>query len=301
MSIPHLMVIICFLILMAVGVFVLVFSLLRLTKKDAPSKVSLPGFKVELSGPAWLIVAIIGATMAASPVIAAAMQRPDNVTIAPRAVEGVRRVLEPSYEAFRFTRDVSILDLRASTTAPWYTYIPGLGSKKQRTRPGVLKNYMLVRKVSDASEIHLTYGTSGKLDVRCLTHQAKYQKAETLVNGKTVETWDVIADISAVPKGTEFEIAVEATYWNGFTGDSGDDYTTYAHNQSEAEQMSVLVLFPDDRPFRSVDVSEFGPDAKQSSPLQAPSVTVPGPEKQTYYWSTTNQRPNWYYKVSWLW
>ena len=243
MNVPDILVLACFIILMILGGFVLVYSLIRLTKKNAPSELSLPGVKIELKGPAWLVSAAVGAVMLASPVLAAAIQEPENVTTPPPSVQHVRTIPEPSYEAFRFVRDISILDLRSSFEAPWYTHLSGwlpIG-EKPRVRPALLKNYMVVRKMSPANEIHLTYGTSGRLDVRCLTHQAELRRAEKTVNDRTTETWEVIADVSSVPVGQDFEIAVEATYWNAFRGESGDDYTTYAHEQTERGTLKKCV------------------------------------------------------------
>jgi hypothetical protein len=165
----------------------------------------------------------------------------------------------------------------------------------------VLKNYMVVKKVSPANDIHLTYGTSGRLDVRCLTHAAQFRRAVRTIDDMTTETWEVIADVSQVPVGQEFEIAVEATYWNGFRGALGDDYTTYAQKQSEPEQLSVVLLFPEDKPFKSTSVIEYAPGSQNGSPFQGQAANWPGPNNQTYYWTTVSQRPEFYYKISWTW
>lgn len=305
MTIPSLLVILCFITLMILGGFMLVYSIIRLTKRNAPSQLSLPGLKIELKGPAWLLSAAIGSIMLASPIIAAAFQKPDNVTIPPppASVQQVQSVPDPTYDAFRFVRDVSILDLRGVTSAPWYKQIPGWQwfDRKPRIKPGVLKNYMVVRKVSPANEIHLTYGTSGRLDVRCLTHAAQYRRAVRTIGEDTAETWEVIANVSQIPVGQEFEIAVEATYWNGFRGAQGDDYTTYAHKQSEPEQLSIILFFPEDKPFKSATVTEYAPGSQTGSPFQGQAANWPGANNQTYYWTTISQRPEFYYKISWTW
>jgi hypothetical protein len=305
MTIPSILIFLCFIALMVLGAFVLIYSLIRLTRRNAPSQLSLPGIKLQLKGPAWLISAVVGSLMLASPIIAAALQQPDNVTIPPppASVQQVRTVPDPTYEAFRFVRDVSLLDLRAATTAPWYTALPGweIIDKSPRIKPAVLKNYMVVRKVSPANEIHLTYGTTGRLDVRCLTHQAQFRRAVQTEGDKATETWEVIADVGSIPVGQEFEIIVEATYWNAFRGAQGDDYTTYAHNQTEPEELSIMLLFPVDKPFKNIAVTEYGPDSTTGNPFQGQARAWPGPQNQTYYWTTISQRPNWYYKVAWGW
>lgn len=304
MSIPQVLVVVCFLLLMLLGIFTIVYSLVRLaTKKADPSKLTLPWIKGELQGPAWLVLAAVGALMVASPIIAAALQKPSNVTTAPPSVQSALKINEPDYTAFRFLRDVSILDLRASTQSPWYSYfsLNKIRGEKQKIRPAILKNYMTVKKVSAAPEMHITYSTTGKLDVRCISYPAKYQRADTVEGSSQVETWDVIVDVSSIPVGETFELLVEATYWDAFSGIAGDDYTTYAHNQTDPEQISVALIFPDDKPFTGMTVSELDPNSGKESALQAASRDLAGPENRTFFWETTNTRPSWYYKVAWKW
>ncbi len=290
---------------MILGAFIVLYAFLHLTRKTAPSQILLPWLKLELKGPAWLVAALIGALMFATPIIGAMLQKQDNVTrpLPPASVERVRSIAEPSYDAFRFRSDVSFLDLRASASAPWYTSLPGwsLIDPKPRIRPAILKNYMIVQKVASATEIHLTYATSGRLDLRCLTHQARFRKASSAGENDTTETWEVIADISSVAVGDTFEIAVEATYWNAFSGAGGDDFSTYAHNQTDPEVLSVVFIFPEDKPFRDFAVTEYSPEADTGFPFTGSAKTLSGPENRTFYWSTTSTRPEFYYKLAWSW
>jgi hypothetical protein len=305
MDVPNVLLVICFVVLMALGALLLYVAVTRLTKKSTKSQVKLPFLQIEMSGPAWLVAALFGIVMLASPVLAAAFQQAESVTAPPppASVQQVRNVPEPNYASFRFTRDTSILDLRAVGEAPWYTALPGWGliEKKPRIRPAVLKNYMVVRKIAPADRLHLTYGTSGKLDVRCVTHSATYRRAERVQGETTVETWEVIADVSAIPVGQEFEVAVEATYWNAFRGPKGDDYTTYAHEQTEPEELSVMLFFPDEKSFKDIAVTEYGPSDSTGRPFQGQSRSWIGEQKRTYFWTTASNRPSWYYKVAWTW
>ena len=75
----------------------------------------------------------------------------------------------------------------------------------------------------------------------------------------------------------------------------------FAPTQTDPEQLSVLIMFPTEKPFHAVTVTEFAPGAKRGTPVQTASVNVPGAENRTYYWSTVNTRPDWYYKVAWTW
>ncbi len=300
MDVPGFLVAACLVLLMAAGGFVLVFSLTQLTKgATSPSRFAIPGLKIEIRGPAWLVSATVGALMLASPVLAAALQRPTNVTTAPASVKRVRSISDPTYKDFRFVRDLSVLDLRSVTVSPWYTHLPGwkLIDPRPHLRPASLSNHMLVRKVGTASEIHLVYSTSAQLDLRCVTHAATYRESPTA----DADTWEVIADVSAVPVGSEFEIIVEATYWGGFWGRDGNDYTTYGHNQSEPEDISIVLLFPERKPFKAITATEYGPHSDEAAAAQGSFEERSGGKNRSYYWHTTSTRPSWYYKLSWSW
>jgi hypothetical protein len=293
-------------LLMLLGVFIVIYSILGFAKRDTESHLKLPWIQTELKGPAWLVSIVVGALLVAAPIIVSAFQKPSNVTIPPppASVQDVQRIDEPNYRSFRFIRDISILDLRSVEESPWFAKLPGFNlfyKKKNRIRPGVLKNYMVIRKVDTASRIHITYSTSGILDIRCPTHLASYRKANRIIDGKEIESWEVIADVSTIPIGQEFELLVEATYWNGFRGENDEDYATYAHGQSDPEELSVIIMFPEDKPFKNINVTEYPPDSKNGAPVQGQVRSMPGSQNETFYWTTVSQRPNWFYKVSWQW
>lgn len=78
MSIPASLVTLCFLLMMVLGAFLALYSLLRLARfrRLEPSEVTLPWLKVELKGPAWLVLVLIGSVMMASPIIAGPCSNP---------------------------------------------------------------------------------------------------------------------------------------------------------------------------------------------------------------------------------
>lgn len=296
---------ICLLLLILLGVFLFIYSIIGFAKRKSDSHIKLPFIDTELKGPAWLVSIVIGALLVASPILLAAFQKSNNVTVPPppASVQHVRKIEEPNYKAFRFIRDVSLLDLRAIESAPWYAQLPGWKwvEGKPRIKPGILKNYMVIKKIDTASFIHINYSTSGKLDIRCPTHLATFRQSESIVDGREIEDWEVIADVSTIPVGQEFELAVEATYWNAFAGEEGDDYTTYGHTQTEPEDISVIAFFPDDKPFKNIEMSEIAPEATTGNPIQGLAKSWRGPENKTFYWSIGSLRPSYFYKLSWTW
>jgi hypothetical protein len=143
--------------------------------------------------------------------------------------------------------------------------------------------------------------------VRCLTHPARYEHASS----SSQDAWDVIADISSVPTGTEFEIAVEATMWNGFSGIDGDDFATSANDQTTgAEEVSTVLVFPEDHPFKEMRVDECVPAKKPSDDDECklyegkPRQTI-GAGNSTFYWNITAPPAasghGSYYHFTWKW
>jgi len=304
MTVPSALLLTCFVVMMLVGIYIVIWSLVRLTKSgNAPAQVNLPGLKIQVKGPAWLIVTLVGAVLVASPVIAAALQRPSNVTQPPPSVRDVQKLDEPNYSSFRFVRDVSILDLRSSLVAPWYTNFPGLKKffGKQKIRPAILKNYMTLRKIQPVDKIHINYSTTGTLDVKCLTNPAEYNKSKGTEDGKQVETWEVVVDVSSIPVNQEFELIIEATYWNAFSGESGDDYTTYSHDQTEAEEISTVLLFPPEKPFKTVECQEYVGKSQDGRTCQGIFREYAGAQNRTYYRVISNGRGTVYFRFAWAW
>jgi len=74
MAVPSFLIVLCFLLLMALGVLV-VFKVLRNPPHGGQSEFSLLGSKLSLKGPAWLIMLAIGVLMVAAPILVAAVER----------------------------------------------------------------------------------------------------------------------------------------------------------------------------------------------------------------------------------
>lgn len=77
--------------------------------------------------------------------------------------------------------------------------------------------------------------------------------------------------------------------------------TTYGHDQTEPEDISIIVFFPEDKPFKNINMAGIAPGAKAEGPIQGPAANWMDPDNQTYYWTIHSQRPNFYYKVAWTW
>jgi hypothetical protein len=290
-----------YLAMMALGIYVVV-KAIRNPPRGGPSEISLLGSKLTLKGPGWLVMIVVGALMTAIPVIAAAIEHNSQFPFElPVAAKEVSKIDEPDYKDFLFVRDVTYLDLRSSLKRPWYAYIPGWGrlaGHHVHTRPARLLNYMQIRKIGDANEIHMKYVASGLLDMRCLTHPYSLQTSFE----EDQNVGEIIADVRSVPVNTEFTLITQVTYWNSFSGSAGEDFTTYTHKQSgQTEDISSVIVFPDSRPFKTVDTYQKAPDSDALHPFQGSSQQVRGPQNLAYYWATTGNSGQWFYTLRWTW
>ncbi len=298
---------------MLLGIFIVVYSLFRLVRSkhgSAESDVSIPligSKKIELKGPAWLILVAIGVLMVASPVLAAFSQKSADVTVPPISVQRVQEnedLPDEDNPSFRFISDLSILDLRQSQSVPWYTSFRHFlnANEKEQVRPTVLRNIMVVRKTAAVHDLVISYSTTGALAVRCLTHNATYKEKRVTQSGTTTDTWALVIDVSAMPVNVDFEIVVEATYFNAFSDPRGSDYSTYGNKQTDPENLSVALIFPENKPMKSMNIMEFPPNGGPGMEFQGMERKYPedgnGP---TYYWTTTNTRSGYYYKLAWTW
>lgn len=314
MSILSSLVSACLVVLMLLGLFVVIYSLVKLAHSgqgtnNSNSNISIPllgGKTIEIKGPAWLIVTAIGSLMIGSPVLAAFAQKSSDVTIPPDTVQRVQeseRLPDENLESFQYIRDLSILDLRESQRTSWASFTRAIFSKEERKKikPAVLRNIMTLRKSKPANSLILTYSTSGTLVVRCISHHAIYQEKVSTRENKTTDLWAVTVDVSAMPLDTDFDVIVEATYYNGFSDSAGSDFTTYANKQKSNEDVSLAILFPDTKPMKSISIMEFPPTGGDGVRLTAAAREYRDPSGLSYYWTTTNTRSDYYYKFSWTW
>jgi hypothetical protein len=154
---------------------------------------------------------------------------------------------------------------------------------------------MAVKKIAPADYIYIKYSTSGTLDLRCLTQPYTIQLSEKGDEGQ------IIADVRSVDIGAEFAIVTEVTYWNAFRGSRGDDFTTYTHNQQNIpEGIALAIIFPDDKPFKSLQVLEQPPNASTMR-LASSGTAWPSPENRTYYWATRSAGGEWFFTAKWTW
>jgi len=305
----------CLALMMVIGAFVVIYGLLGLARSGRSgalgvSDFTIPWFggkEIELKGPAWLLAVAIGALMTASPVFVVFAQKPNDITAPPITAQRVMGTLpEENGSSFRFFSDLSVLDLRRSQQTPWYSHLRLFESSEEaaKTKPAILRNVMILEKIKDERKLIMHYSTTGALVVRCLSQPATYEETIGPEHGVLTDTWAVIVDVSALPVNTKFEVIVEATYYNQFVGPNGSAYSTYANEQTDPEDMSVAILFPEDKPLKGVNgvnVMEYPPNNDSGAKFAGMAREFADSKGLTYYWTTTNTRSDYFYTVNWSW
>ncbi len=302
--VPTFLIGLSFVMMMALGATI-VTKAVRHPPHRGSAKLSIFGTQFSLSGPAWLVMIVIGGLLTATPVIAAVVQpRASEPFKPPAAVVVADSIDDADYGSFEFLSDSIVLDLRHTQSLTWLDSLRdrfGWISRHSRVRPATVINQMTVRKVAAQDQIRIGYTASGELDLRCLSQPFSVRLATDRT--RDVRQGELVINVKDVPVGSVFVIVNEVTYWNSFRGTDQDDYSTYTHNhQSQPEDLSVAIIFPEHKRFKTMDVSQRGRDDEALLPLGGDHQRTPGPENSTFYWSaTTPAGERRYVVLAWTW
>lgn len=282
------------------GVAVLGFTLIRPPRNDfGAGAIKVGKWEFKFNGRS-IFQLFIGCLLIVFPVILASTTKAHaSIVPAPQQYEQVDSIPDPTYTAFTFIRDNSILDLRGLAKSSLLARMPLLSKK---SNPVNLLNAMLIRKTAPATHISFTYATSGKLDVRCLTEVCTLRRAiqdDEHQSGTLKETWEVTADVSKVPVGTEFELIVEATYWNAFDTPEKQWYATYPNRQPDPETVSTLVIFPENKPFSKYSMLAYPHGSTTGQLFSGDSRIIPAKDHLSLYWEIPNAQGNDTYELHW--
>lgn len=282
-----------------VGIVVLGVTLFKPPVNDSGSgKIKIGKWEFQFTGRA-IFQLLVGFTLIMLPVLLSATAKAHPVVPATTPYQQVDSIPDPSHTGFVFIRDTSILDLRGLAKSSILVRMPWLS---QKSNPVNLLNTMTIKKTADTNFISFTYGTSGKLDLRCLTYKCTFRRAiqpDQHQQGVLNETWEITADVSKVPKGSEFQLIVEATYWNAFDAPEKQWYATYPNAQSESETLATLVLFPENKPFSAYDTLAYHHGSTTGEPFVGDSHIAAAPDRLSLYWEIPNSQGNETYELHW--
>ncbi|MGA7830133.1 MAG: hypothetical protein WCA21_04155, partial [Terracidiphilus sp.] len=103
----------------------------------------------------------------------------------------------------------------------------------------------------------------------------------------------------------ESQLNPRSAHWTGHSIlTNGSAYSTYANEQTDPEDMSVAILFPEDKPLKGVNgvnVMEYPPNNDSGAKFAGMAREFADSKGLTYYWTTTNTRSDYFYTVNWSW
>ncbi len=198
-------------------------------------------------------------------------------------------------EYFDIIKDISVFDLRA-----WKPTPPE--QQQKRYSPVNYINYLHVRKKKQTAKFVAHYATGGyAIDLRCITQEADIlQKASA--SHADEKAYSVEVNVEREPVGSEFLVVIEGTYWNGFANPKEETASTYTDRDiSMLGELALVVLFPEDKPFKGFDLLTKREGADHYSHYLDNSRQYADEQKRFIYWSIRGREPNAHYRIRWDW
>jgi hypothetical protein len=115
----------------------------------------------------------------------------------------------------------------------------------------------------------------------------------------------LIFDVRDIPVQQEFILRYATTAWpsSRTNGDTGFEATGY----EGPVKISMLILFPDDRPFLDYQLlstqsdSDDGAPSKDLHTFTGPAIEFAAEDKSWIYWEIPNPKKNERYRIEWTW
>jgi hypothetical protein len=204
---------------------------------------------------------------------------------------------DPDDTDFETLRDVSVFDLRG-----WKKLPPD--EANPRSSPANYINYLHVKKIRPAKLYKAHYHTNGTgIDLRCMTQSFEIltkQRPEQHVNEGGHE-YEVDVNVEDMPVGKEFLVVIEATYWNSFQNLTEEDASTYTDMDiHQMQELSLFVLFPENKPFKQVD-RLAGPTGGEKQGFRDEEKFYEDKEHRFFYWNIIQRTANYHYQAKWSW
>ncbi len=105
-------------------------------------------------------------------------------------------------------------------------------------------------------------------------------------------------DVADIDVGQEFTLEHQKTYWNAFQGE--DQSWAGYEVRMPTEEIEYLIIFPKDRPYKSIEFFATPPDGDRKR-LERESYVLEAPDKTWLWWRAVNPEPGMEYNVDWEW
>ncbi len=161
-----------------------------------------------------------------------------------------------------------------------------------------------MRKVRSASEFSQQWRTSGAdLFVRCLSHpnscRTLIQKAPAFVGQQQTKVRQCMVDLGDLPVQKETDLEFAATFWNNLQTPGERWLGVIGYPQSF--KISMLILFPPDRPFTSYRLT-IAPTVKgQEAAFEGRKVLLKDAQASYLFWEVLEPKAGYVYRAHWDW
>jgi hypothetical protein len=222
-------------------------------------------------------------------------QQPDFKPVHP--ITEVDELPPPDPSAFRVLEDNRVIDLRG-----WKQLRPGQDAEECCVI-NTLEQRLI--KVVDTPTFVAETRTSGH-DVVMRALSINPQKArqfasrtEVPVGKQLMKVRQLNLSVDEIPLDTEFVVQIRASYFGSLQ--RPDEKWFGVIGNGDAVKVSMLILFPSDRPFTSFDFRVAPTRSGEPTPYLGPRIVITDPKGHWLYWEIATPQREHVYRVDWSW
>ncbi len=223
--------------------------------------------------------------------------RPQPDDVPPHRFTQVPEVVRPDMSAFQLAYDDRVVDLRG-----WRPIEPG----KPEVKCFVLNNIrQVLTKIRPVNILRAEARTTGR-DVHIRAIAPNPNAAELFVadradhvGGQVMKVRQVAIDVADVPVGTDFTVQTRSTFWDSLQTEPDRWFGVVGFEGSVLT--SMLMLFPDDRPFTSYTLRVAPTRNESPVPYTGPVVTFEADDRRWLYWEIPYPKAGHVYRIDWKW
>jgi eukaryotic-like serine/threonine-protein kinase len=215
----------------------------------------------------------------------------------PPHVVAMEQVPLPDNSAFEILDDDRVWDLR-----DWHPVLPD--RKTEFISAATLSTRLRLKKLREAKEYVYQSRTSGaEVFPRCLSHPDSFrvliQKTPSHVGFEQTKTRQCVIDVSQIPLDKEFDLRFASTFWNSLQTD--EDRWVGIMGYKNSFKVSLLLLFPEDRPFTEYWLTVASTVKASAVPFEGRKILLTDSRHTYLYWEILEPKESQVYRVHWKW
>jgi hypothetical protein len=164
--------------------------------------------------------------------------------------------------------------------------------------------HIRLAKIGRAKEIRFesrTNGTDGV--IQCLSHPDRsrtyIRESAGYTGEQEMKVRHIAIDVSDIPMSRELELVIQTTSWDSLQ--VPEDYWVGVAGYPRADVVSLLILFPDDRPYSDYELTVSTQTREGTTPFPGPRALYADSEHRNLYWRIPEPQNQMVYMVRWTW